>query len=236
MSLDKYKPQITTGKPLIKQVSDRKYLRYAIRTHFINIEDNYIDVIKQYVLAKYQEGDILAICEKIIAIMQNQIIHKDQLVLSRTAKFLARFVEKTPAGQGVGNPHKMQLAIETAGFSRIMLGAIVSGITKPLGIKGLFYKIVGNEVWAIDGFNNLAYDYYQDKGILTPKNPTEICNDIEKQLGIKAVIVDANDLNVEILGKSTSVKFKDKTLQEILIDNPAGQKNEQTPFILIREV
>ena len=49
------------------------------------------------------------------------------------------------------------------------------------------------------------------------------------------MIVDANDFNVEILGKSNSLKYDDKTLAQIIKDNPAGQSKQLTPIILIRK-
>ena len=50
------------------------------------------------------------------------------------------------------------------------------------------------------------------------------------------MIVDANDLNVELLGRSSQLKQSDKDLLDLIRDNPAGQDRQLTPFILIREV
>ena len=49
------------------------------------------------------------------------------------------------------------------------------------------------------------------------------------------MIVDANDLNVEILGKSSSLEYSDEVLEKIIKDNPAGQSHQLTPIILIRK-
>ncbi len=223
-------------KPLQVQVEGRNYLRVTIQTHFITTEDNYTDLVKEYVIPEYKEGDVLILSEKIISITQNRLVHKDQMNLSFLAKFLSKFVHITPAGQGVGNPYKMQVAINSAGPFRVLIAALAAAITKPFGIKGVFYKVVGHDVWGIDGFNDLAYEYYDNKGILTPRSPDKVCNEIGHKFNIKAVIADANDLNVEILGKSSNVNLKEDILQQVLADNPAGQKNEQTPIILIREV
>ena len=48
------------------------------------------------------------------------------------------------------------------------------------------------------------------------------------------MIVDANDLGREILGKSVDIELNDDELKEIIKDNPAGQGRELTPLILIR--
>ncbi|ACB84083.1 coenzyme F420-0:L-glutamate ligase [Natranaerobius thermophilus] len=224
------------GKPLTVTVNNQKFMRKAIKTHFITTQDSYLDIIHKYVGPIHRENDILAVSEKVISVTQNRLVYKSHIRVGTLAKILSKFVHVTPAGKGVGNPYKMQVAIESAGVLRILIGALLAAITRPLGIKGIFYKVVGNEVWAIDGFNDLAFDYYDDKGVLTPENPTEICNVIQNELGIKTIIVDANDINVEILGKSQGVYLSDDTIKQILQDNPAGQSNEQTPFILVREV
>ena len=74
-----------------------------------------------------------------------------------------------------------------------------------------------------------------EMGILNPKDPTKVCNEIKEKLGISVMIVDANDLGQEILGKSDNIKLSVEELKGLIKDNPAGQANQQTPIILIRE-
>lgn len=71
-------------------------------------------------------------------------------------------------------------------------------------------------------------------GIEIPSHPNKVCNEIKRNLGISTMIVDANDLGREILGKSNDIKISDEILKEIIKDNPAGQGRELTPLILIR--
>ena len=52
---------------------------------------------------------------------------------------------------------------------------------------------------------------------------------------MKVIIVDANDLNVEILGKSPSILYTDTKLKQIIKDSPTGQGSQQTPILLIRK-
>ena len=56
-----------------------------------------------------------------------------------------------------------------------------------------------------------------------------------KKTGVRAMIVDANDLTRDILGKADCVTLTDEQLCEIIRDNPAGQDDQCTPFILIRK-
>ena len=54
-------------------------MRHAIKSHFVEAGEPYIDVIEKYVSPLYEPGDILSISEKIIAISQNRIIYKKDL-------------------------------------------------------------------------------------------------------------------------------------------------------------
>jgi hypothetical protein len=60
---------------------------------------------------------------------------------------------------------------------------------------------------------------------------------VYEKLGISCVLVDANDIDVEVLGKSPDLaEVEDANLAERIRDNPAGQDDELTPFILIRDI
>ena len=224
------------GKNVTIEVNGKKYERYAIKTHYVKEHENYIEIIEKYVKDIYKEGDLISISEKIIALCQGRVIYKKDMKLSWTAKFLSKFVVITPHGYGVRNPYKMQVAIMLRGKLRVIFAAICAGIGKIFHKKGIFYKILGQEVAGIDGFYGGAYKEYLDMGILNPENPGSVCNEIYEKLGIKSMIVDANDLNVEILGKADSVEKDIDELKALIKDNPAGQSNQQTPIILIREV
>jgi hypothetical protein len=229
-----FKFHVNPGKKLEIDVNGRLFLRHAVKTHFITPEDNYINVVEKYVKDIYRDGDILAISENLIALCQNRIILKKDIKLSFWAKFLSRFVNVTPAGEAVGNPYKMQIAINQAGLLRVLFAAFLAGITRPFGIRGIFYKIVGHYVANIDGFCADSFDYYIDKGILAPENPDKVCQEIKDKLGIDTMVVDANDLGVEILGKNNEIEYDSLTLAKMIIDNPAGQGNQMTPMILIK--
>lgn len=140
------------------------------------------------------------------------------------------------AGIGVDSPYKMQVAIDLCGKFKVIYAAILAGIGKLFGKKGIFYDIVGQEISGLDRFYGKVFPEYSEYGIRIPENSNEVCDEIYNKLGIKAMIVDANDFNVEILGKSNSLNYDDKTLAQIIKDNPAGQSRQLTPIILIREV
>ena len=57
-----------SGRNVIIEVNNEKYLRHAIETHYIQIGESYIDIIEKYVKPIYKEGDIISISEKIISL------------------------------------------------------------------------------------------------------------------------------------------------------------------------
>lgn len=135
------------GKRVEIEVNGNIYLRHAIKTRFVKQGDDYIELFKEYVRPIYEEGDIIASCEKIISLCQNRVIKRENIKIGFWAKFLSKFAShpKT-AGIGVGESIKMQYAINKAGIVKVLIASICSFFTKILGIKGVFYKIVGQEV------------------------------------------------------------------------------------------
>lgn len=219
-------------------LNDIEFERFAIQTHFIQQNESYIDVIKRYVSPLYSEGDILSISEKVISMCQNNTVDKKDVKLGFWAKTLSKFASSNNRGVAMDEPYKLQLAINLAGLPRILFACFCSAITKLFGMKGVFYKIAGHGIDGIDGFYmNSSFELYHDIALLNPKNPEKVCNEIQSKLGINSMIVDANDFGVEILGKSKSLEsLSDEFLSLLIKDNPAGQSDELTPFILIKKV
>ena len=223
------------GKNIEIEVNGKTYLRHSIKTRFIKQGENYIDIFKEYVTPIYKDGDIISSSEKIISLCQNRVIRREDIKIGLWAKILSKFASHPPTGVGVGETIKMQYAIDTVGIAKVLWASVASATTKIFGKKGVFYKIVGQEVSGLDGFYDHVWKEYGDIGIKMPDNPQKVCNEIKEKLGISCMIVDANDLGQEILGYSYDIKLKEKELKELIKDNPAGQGKELTPLILIRE-
>lgn len=227
---------VNEGKQLYREAAGAKFLRSAVKTHFVQIGEDYNKIIEKYIKDDYQEGDIVSISEKIIGLCQRRIVYKTDIKIGFWAKFLSKFVHVTPAGPAVGDPHKMALAIKIAGLPRILLAAFCSAVTKLFGKKGVFYKVAGNDINGIDGFCDDAFKEYLEFGILNPAFPDKVCNEIKEKTGVSCMIVDANDLGVEILGKADDITYSINELKDIIRDNPAGQAGQSTPLIHIRKV
>ena len=221
----------------VMKVNEVRYERYAILTHFIEEGEDYLKLIEQYVQPLYREGDILSISEKVIGMCQKQTVHKENIRLGFWAKFLSKFATRTKSGIGMDEPYKLQLVINMKGIWKVLWASVIGAIGKCVGKRGLFYKILGKEVAGIDGFyEHSAFERYHQLAVLSPKEPYQICQLIQIRFGIPTMIVDANDIDVDILGYSDYLQGREEDLKAMVQDNPAGQDDECTPFILIRNI
>ena len=134
------------GKNLIIEVDGVRYARYPVKTCLITPEHKDLTpIIKQYVVQHLEPGDLIFMGEKAVAVSQGRSYPKDSIRPSWLARFLVRFVTKTPIGIGVSSAPTMQLALEEVGAPRILLAALAAALTKPLGIKGVFYRVAGEQ-------------------------------------------------------------------------------------------
>ena len=219
-------------------VDDKVYERYAVKTHFIERNENYIDIINQYIVPLMEKDDILSISEKVIAMCQGKTVAMDDVKLGFWAKFLSKFATKTDSGVSMDEPYKLQLTINMKGLPLVLWATFRAAIGKIFGKSGVFYEVVGKDIAGIDGFyQHSSFEIYHKLAVLIPENPDQVCDEIKEKCGINTMIVDANDIEQEILGCSKDLKLlTDQKLSKLIFDNPAGQDDECTPFIIIRDL
>lgn len=222
---------------IIEGAGGRKYLRYAIQTHFVNPGEDKCELVRKYVLPLFQKGDCLSFTAKVMGMCTNNVRTLEDTKPSWWAKRLSPFAGHNSTGIGMHSAYKMQLVIEICGLPRVLFAAAVSAVTRPFGVKGLFYKICGHDVAGIDGFYpDSSFEIYHNMGVINPQNSPELCDEIEKKTGVPTVVMDANDFDQNQLGKGSRFPLTDEEIQEAMKDNPSGQGDELTPFILIRPV
>ena len=215
----------------------RAYERYAIHTHFVEVGEDQAELVRRYVLPLYQQGDVLAFGAKVMAMCTGNVRTKEQCKPGFWARLLSPHASETVAGIGMHDPYKLQLAIDMVGAPKVVFASVASAVTKLFGVKGVFYKIVGKDVAGIDGFYyRSSFDRYKDLALINNTNPVELCDDLEKKTGVPVVLMDANDIDQNQLGKGTNFPLTDEEIQDALKDNPSGQGDELTPLILIRPV
>lgn len=228
--------QANPDRELLGKLGNKQFYRYPVRTNLVQIGDSYLDVIQKFVSPVIEKGDLIVCSEKFIGICQKRVVHESEIRVSWLAKLIARFVVKYKDDIGWENPKKVQVAIEQVGYPRTVLAVIVGGVMKFVFRQaGWYYRIMGRDVAAIDGFNPIAIPPFNEYALLAPANPDKVCNEIEELTGSPAVIVDASNVAIHILGKSDGVNYSDEELQQIMAGNPMGQGREQTPVIVVRE-
>jgi len=226
-------PQIKN--PATISIGGNLYERIPIKTHLIQFGENLIDLVKKYASPQFRKGDWIAISEKVASVCQNNMRHISTVKAGWLAKLIVRGVKKYPNDIGFSLPEKMQVAVELSGMPRMMLAVILGAIGKLFGIKGIFWVVAGNRVAEIDGFNPDSIYPYTEYAILPPKDPKGVCEELEKKTHTPAAIIDGNNINVKIIAQSKNVPVNKKTARLILLDNPMGQDDELTPFIIVRK-
>jgi len=245
--------KINKGKKVDIKINSKKYFRFPIKTDLFKKNDDFINKISNYVLENVinikdiSHGKWFVVSsEKIVAISQGRSYFIWDINPTISAKILSNFVTKTPYGIGLGSPYTMQLAINELGLFKITYSAILALLGKLIGIKGLFYKLTGPVIRSIDGPTEYSLYPSNVSAKLGPKDPKKVAENIKSQITnnksiinnkyliknfLGAVVIDANDIGVNILGNSTG--FQDNLIEKIFKDNPMGQTNEQTPIVIV---
>lgn len=213
----------------------RRYERFAIQTHFILPGEDQAELLERYVRPLYQPGDVLSFGAKVMGMCVKSVRTREQVKPGFWANLLWRFAGHNTTGIGMHEPYKLQMTIEIAGLPRVLLATFLSAVTKPFGVKGVFYKVCGHDIAGIDGFYHASdFEEYHELAVINPPDAGRLCDELTKKTGIPVVVMDANDFHRNQLGKSSDFPLTDEQIQEAMRDNPSGQGRELTPFILIR--
>lgn len=225
------------NKNLDITINQEKYLRIPISTHTIMPNDDLLATVKKYAADYLEDGDVLFVTEKIVAISQGRAYRLDEIEVRKFATFLSKYVSKTPHGIGLGMPETMEMALRECGTPRIFLASAVSALGKLFGRKGDFYRVAGPKARAIDGPTSGTIPPFNQYVVLGPDKPNEVAKEIKNLFNkdIEVIIVDINDLGGNILGASSKELDLDLFV-DILKDNPLGQAHQSTPLGIIRKV
>ena len=223
------------NKKLNIKVGEQEFLRLPVKTHLITAKDDLSKVLNQYLAGRLQKNDLVFLSEKMVAISQNRFYPISQVRPSFLARFLSKFVSKRPGGIGLAMPETMQAALMEVGVVRILFACFGALITKPLGIKGVFYNIAGNGARAIDGPTQNTIAPYNNCVVKGPKNPQETAQKLSYVLKTAVAIVDVNDWGSRVIGQSKPAPFRRRVIEQALKDNPLGQCDESTPLGILRQ-
>jgi asparagine synthase (glutamine-hydrolysing) len=232
------------GRHLFLEDKGRIWARFPLRSTLIKPGDDLLEAIGGSLERlpdeiTVEDGDVLLVSEKALAISQGRSFPIDEIAVSRTARVLSRYVSHEPTGVGLAHPTTMQLAIDEAGAGRILLAAAAAAVTKPLGMRGVFYRVAGHGVNAIDGPSSLNLPPYDTWATKSPEDASgaalRIAADVRRRTGrrVGVAIIDANDMAAEVFA---AVGVDAEAVLAMIADNPLGQSDEQTPFGLVRRV
>src|SRR5580693_5127548 len=237
--------RLTRGRHLFLEDKGRIWARFPLRSALLvpgsDLMQAIIDSLDQFQRGggTVDDGDVLLISEKALAITQGRSYPIEDIAVSRTARLLSRYVSHEPTGVGLAHPTTMQLAIDEAGTPRILLAAVAAAATRPLGIRGVFYRVAGHGVNAIDGPSSLNLPPYDKWATKSPDDApgaalriaAELRRRTSRRVGV--AIIDANDMAAEVFA---TVGVDAEAVLAMVADNPLGQSDEQTPFGLVRRV
>ncbi len=228
-------PGIQPGRKIV--VDGIAYERFPVRVpRLIEFGESMESLLGEYVTPHIQPGDWIAISEKMVSISQNLVRHVSSVKVTWLARLVQKGVTKHQHMTAWNNPEKIQLAIEVAGWWRIIPAMAAGAIGRLFGQRGWFWIVAGHRVSEIDGFIPEDMYPYTEWAVLPPKDPQADCERFEENTGIPCMTADANFINVEVLGVSSGVGLDKRTVRLVLLDNPLGQGNKMTPFVIVRKI
>ena len=215
----------------IEKIRTTNYnLVVPIKTHILGNLDDPITILKSYIPKDYLPTDIITIGESPLAIMQGNYIDFKNIKVGPVARLLCKGFHSTSS---LATACGMQTLINISGPSRVIISWLFGGIFKTFNVKGIFYRLAGEQARLIDDITGTTPPY--DKSIvLGPKDTQSFCRKASKELKVNVAVVDVNDLGrVKIL--STNNINNSDLIKRALISNPAGNANQHTPLVLIRQ-
>ena len=238
---------------LVSEADGRTWRRLPLQTALVARGDDVERIARERVeafAASLPEGVVpdgapwyFVISEKIIAITQGRSWFTWEIRPRRSAKVLSRFVSRTPAGIGLGDPTTMELAIREVGLPRVVAASAVGAAGKVIGKRGLFYEVVGANVRAIDGPTPYSAFPSNVSAKLPPKDPDAVSARISAAIRgadipaalrdafVGTVVMDANDIGRNVLGSDVQVPHEQ--LEATFADNPLGQGRQRTPLAIL---
>ncbi len=219
------------ARPALAPVSEDavRARRIPIRTPMITARTGLLAVVDEATREQRRPGDVVAIGESPAAAGQARLVPLELISTGPLARLLSRFVGEIGP---LHSPEGMQGAIMESGRARVLAGTAAAVAGKLARRRGWFYRVAGPGAAMIDDVA-AAMPPHDHHIVFGPRAPRELATDLSRELGCGVAIVDANHLTgAWVVGASPGV---DETwVKAALMDNPAGNEDEQTPVVLLR--
>ncbi|MCD4783729.1 MAG: coenzyme F420-0:L-glutamate ligase [Candidatus Eremiobacteraeota bacterium] len=201
-----------------------------IRTPLLVPGNDIYTIFEKYVKQHYKNGDIFAICESALAIMEGRVYYCEDINPGFIATHLNKFFKMDSS---LSSPYSLEMGLREVGVPRMLFSMLMGVLGKIIGKDGMFYYFAGRAVATIDDCTGTLppFDKYV---VMGPGNPKGLVKEFREKTGVKLAVVDVNDLGrVDVLALSEP---EDRQLvMKSLKTNPQGNANEQTPIALIRK-
>jgi hypothetical protein len=225
-------PEVVPQNWTMISVEGRCFQRLPIRTRWLDENDDLASVMLEYA-APRQPGDTVIVSEKVALLLAGKAIRADTIRIGWEARLLARCVRPRPGSLGLSVPVKMQYVLGVQGRARMFGAAAASALTRPFGVKGVFYRLAGPLSRDIDGgrppYEELIFPPF-DAG-----EATALCEELAEKLVNGVAIADTNDFGGTIRAVSKDALPAD-VLARALADNPLRQRLAGTPIGIVRPV
>lgn len=202
----------------------------ALKTRLLRPGDDLIEVIKEATAGIGQPGDLVAIAETVVAIVQGRLVYCEDIKPSYFATRLNRLFEMNSS---LSSPYALEMAIREVGLPKILMSVAAGALGKLKGKAGEFYRVAGRSVATIDDCTGTLPPF--DKHVVMgPARGDQLCASLKAATGYEIAIVDANDL-----GKVDVLHISDPTRHDAVVEalkpNPQGNADEMTPLVLIKK-
>lgn len=214
-------------QPSWRRGTDHQVLPLA--THLLGWLDDPLQVLRRYSGPHLQPGDVVALAETPLAVMQGRYRLGSTVEPSCLARQLCRVFHPHSSLATAGG---LQALIDLVGPARVLCAWLGGALLRLLGIRGGFYHLAGEQARLIDDLTGTIPPY--DRTIvLGPEKSQGLVNRLAQALGQPVAVVDVNDLGrVKIVASSGGVDLD--LVHRALAANPAGNANEGTPLVIIR--
>lgn len=209
-------------------VSERMVV--PIKTELLRPGDDLAEIINRHAAGIAQPGDLIAIAETVVAIVQGRLVYCEDVNPGYFATRLNRLFEMNSS---LSSPYAMEMAIREVGLPKILMATVAGIVGKARGKSGEFYRVAGRSVTVIDDCTGTLPPF--DKHVVMgPARGDSLVASLKAATGFDIAIVDANDLGkVDVLHLSDPTRFQ--AVVEALKPNPQGNAGEMTPIVLIRK-
>lgn len=200
-----------------------------VRTPLVGAGEDLTALVARCVSGIARPGDVLAISETAVAIAQSRFVLAEHVRPGKLAYILSK---RAGALATVNQPESLQIVIDQTSPAKVLFAAIAQVLGRFAGVRGMFYRIMGEAITAIDGYTG-TLPPFGSAIVFGPQNPDAFSQSVADRTGIACTIVDANDLEkAKVLGASAGVVRAN--VERALLSNPHGNGDEQTPVVVLK--